>query len=109
MINSESVPEIPTTAELSSEAYDMDITEPAPCTNQRAGHFSFKIKFTIMDGSYQMEMSSDKGKGEDRMVGMQVINFRTGEMGPGVSIIRRELEAGECQFGLAGLGLMEGL
>ena len=108
MIISESVPNIPTIAEPSSEASELEITEPAPRTNSIASHFTFKINFTIMDDIYQLELSSDKVDGEEMMVGRQVITFRTEERDAGVNMIRRELEGGECEFGLAGLGLMEG-
>ena len=52
-------------------------------------------------------MSSDKVEGEERMVGRQAITLRTGERG--VSMIRKEMEGGESEYGLDGLGLMDGL
>ena len=54
-----------------------------------------------------MEMSSDKVEGEERMVGRQAITLRTGDRG--VSMIKKEMEGGESEYGLDGLGLMDGL
>ena len=75
-----------------------------------ANHFTFKINFTIMNDNYQLEMSSDKVvEGEEGMMWREVITLKFEERGVSMIMIRRLSDGGESEYGLDGLGLMEGL
>ena len=73
-------------------------------------HFSLKTNFLIMDDNYQLEMSSDKVvEGEEGMMWREVITLKFEERGVSMIMIRRLSDGGESEYGLDGLGLMEGL